>query len=74
LTTALAPMVSSRRKVRSPILVIAPSFCWPPVDRCRGVSPNQARRMLGLVFSGTNRMLGRCAAAQMASASAASFF
>ena len=25
--TALAPMVRSRRSVRSPILVIAPSFC-----------------------------------------------
>ena len=31
-TTALEPMMRSRRKVRSPILVIEPSFCLPPVE------------------------------------------
>ncbi len=37
-------MMSSRRMVRSPILEIAPSFCLPPVDFCRGVSPTQAAK------------------------------
>ena len=31
-TTALAPTMSNLRKVRSPILEMAPSFCLPPVD------------------------------------------
>ena len=42
--TALPPMTSSRRKVRSPIFVISPSFCLPPVDCCTGVSPSQAAK------------------------------
>ncbi len=44
LTTALAPMVSSRRRVRSPIREIDPSLGLPPVDFCRGVSPIQAEK------------------------------
>src|SRR5215203_2812407 len=43
-TTALAPRMSKRRMVRSPIFEIAPSFCLPPVDFCRGVSPSQAAK------------------------------
>src|SRR5215203_1673066 len=37
-TTALAPRMSKRRMVRSPIFEIAPSLCLPPVDFCRGVT------------------------------------
>ena len=51
------------------------------VDRLRALSDQQLahaepRRspLLLLALTGTNRMLGRCAASQMASASAASFF
>ena len=44
LMTALAPITRSRRSVRSPILVICPSFCLPPVDFCSGVSPSQAEK------------------------------
>jgi hypothetical protein len=44
LTTALAPMISRRRKVRSPIFEVAPSFCLPPVECCKGVSPTQAAK------------------------------
>src|SRR5215213_6017373 len=36
--------MSKRRMVRSPIFEIAPSFCLPPVDVCRGVSPSQAAK------------------------------
>src|SRR6185312_11864055 len=36
--------MSKRRMVRSPIFEIAPSFCLPPVDFCRGVSPSQAAK------------------------------
>src|SRR5690349_22263192 len=36
--------MSKRRMVRSPIVEIAPSFCLPPVDFCRGVSPSQAAK------------------------------
>ena len=43
-TTALLPMMSSRRSVRSPILEIAPSFCLPPVDACFGTNPSQAAK------------------------------
>src|SRR3954471_5556958 len=43
-TTALAPRMSKRRMVRSPIFEIAPSLCLPPVDVCRGVSPSQAAK------------------------------
>jgi hypothetical protein len=38
-TTALAPMISRRRIVRSP-LEVPPSFRLPPVDRWNGVSPS----------------------------------
>ena len=41
-TTALAPMIRSRRIVRSPRFVTAPSFLLPLVDLCNGVSPSQA--------------------------------
>ena len=43
-TTALAPLVSRRRSVRSPILEVAPSFCFPPVECCNGVSPSHAAK------------------------------
>ena len=43
-TAALAPMISSRRRVRSPILDVAPSFCLPPVECCSGVRPSQAAK------------------------------
>ena len=43
-TTALAPRMSSRRMVRSPIFEMAPSLCLPPVDFCSGVSPSQAAK------------------------------
>ena len=43
-TAALAPMMSSRRNVRSPIFEVAPSFCFPPVECCSGVSPSQAAK------------------------------
>ena len=43
-TTALAPMISRRRIVRSPRFETAPSFCLPPVDFCSGVSPSQAAK------------------------------
>ena len=42
--TALAPRMSKRRMVRSPRFDTAPSFCLPPVDFCRGVSPSQAAK------------------------------
>lgn len=44
LTTALAPMISRRRSVLSPIFDVAPSFCFPPVDRCSGVNPSHAAK------------------------------
>ena len=43
-TTALAPMISRRRSVRSPIFEVAPSFCFPPVECCNGVSPSHAAK------------------------------
>lgn len=43
-TAALAPMISSPRKVRSPIRDVSPSFCLPPVERCSGVSPSHAAK------------------------------
>src|SRR5215467_9473299 len=43
-TTELAPMISRRRSVRSPIFEVAPSFCLPPLERCDGVSPTQAAK------------------------------
>src|SRR5689334_5726038 len=43
-TTALAPRISNRRMVRSPIFEMAPSLRLPPVDLCSGVSPSQAAK------------------------------
>ena len=43
-TTELAPMIRSRRSVRSPIFEVVPSFCLPPVECCEGVSPTQAAK------------------------------
>ena len=43
-TTALAPRMSKRRMVRSPIFETAPNFCLPPVDFYNGTSPNQAAK------------------------------
>ena len=37
--TLFAPIMSKRRKVRSPIFEVVPSFCLPPVECCSGVSP-----------------------------------
>ena len=37
-TSALVPMINRRRKARSPLFEVFPSFSLPPVDRCRGVS------------------------------------
>jgi hypothetical protein len=42
--TVLAPMVSRRRKVRSPIFEVTPSSCLPPVECCLGVSKTQAAK------------------------------
>ena len=42
--TALAPTMSRRRNVRSPILEMRPSRSLPPLDRCTGVSPSQAAK------------------------------
>ena len=42
--TLLAPMISRRRRDRSPIFVVAPSLCLPPVECWRGVSPSQAAK------------------------------
>ena len=46
--TLLAPMISSRRSDRSPIFVVAPSRCFPPVECCRGTSPSQAAKSRAL--------------------------
>lgn len=43
-TMLLAPIISSRRRDRSPILVVAPRHCLPPVECCRGVSPTHAAK------------------------------
>src|SRR4051794_24433448 len=43
-TTALAPRMSTRRIVRSPILEMAPSLRLPPVDLYSGVRPSQAAK------------------------------
>jgi hypothetical protein len=48
-TTALAPMMSKRRNVRSPIFDVFPILCLPPVDFCNGVSPSQAAKSRPLV-------------------------
>jgi hypothetical protein len=42
--TPLAPRISKRRSVRSPIFEVASSFCLPPVECCKGVSPTQAAK------------------------------
>jgi hypothetical protein len=47
-TTALAPMISRRRIVRSPLCEVPPSLCLPPVDRCTGVRPSQAAKSRAL--------------------------
>src|SRR4051794_18655267 len=38
--TALAPIINRRRRVRSPIFEVAPSFCLPPVECWRGGQPH----------------------------------
>ena len=38
--TLLAPMISRRRSVRSPIFEVAPSFCLPPVECCKRREPD----------------------------------
>jgi len=38
--TLLAPMMSNRLRDRSPILVVAPSRCLPPVECCCGTRPS----------------------------------
>ena len=43
--TALAPRISKRRMVRSPRFEMVPSFCFPPVDFCSGVSPGGENRV-----------------------------
>lgn len=43
-TAALAPMSSSRRRVRSPMRDVSPSFCLPPEERCGCVSPSHAAK------------------------------
>src|SRR5215813_10686192 len=56
-TTELAPMISRRRSVRSPIFDVAPSFCLPPLECCDGVSPTQAaksRPLLKALVGGAN--------------------
>jgi len=57
--TALAPMISNRLRVRSPIFDVAPSRCFPPVDRWRGVRPSQAaksRPLRKVAAAGANAM------------------
>ena len=41
-------MISSRRSDRSPLFVVAPSRCLPPVDCCRGARPGQAAKSRAL--------------------------
>lgn len=54
--TLLAPMISSRRKERSPIFVVAPGRCFPPVElreRCgkdRQGGPRRCRKVRLLVL------------------------
>lgn len=43
-TTALLPMISNRRSVRSPIFEIEPSFCLPPAECWRGVRPTHTAK------------------------------
>lgn len=42
--TAVAPTTSSCRNLSLPALLIRPRRCLPPVDRSRGVRPNQAAK------------------------------
>jgi hypothetical protein len=42
--TLLAPMISSRLRERSPILVVAARRCLPPVECCLGVRPSHAAK------------------------------
>lgn len=44
ITTLLAPMISNRLSERSPIFVVAPRRCLPPVECCLGTSPSQAAK------------------------------
>ena len=41
---AVGPRISRRLRERSPILVVAPRRCLPPVECCLGVSPSQAAK------------------------------
>lgn len=51
--TLFAPMISRRLRDRSPIFVVAPSRCLPPVECCRGVRPSKAAKSWALrKFSG----------------------
>ncbi len=43
-TTLLAPMISNRLSERSPIFVVAPRRCLPPVECYRGTRPSQAAK------------------------------
>ena len=43
-TSLLAPMIRSRRRDRSPIFVVEPRRCLPPVECCRGTSPSHAAK------------------------------
>src|SRR3954447_22150993 len=56
--TALAPIINRRRRVRSPLFEVAPSFCLPPVECWRGVSPIGVKIALDPARVGT--ILGRC--------------
>ena len=42
--TDIAPIMSSRRISRCPIFDVRPKTCLPPVECCRGTSPNQAAK------------------------------
>jgi hypothetical protein len=55
---ALAPMINRRRKVRSPLFEVPPSFCFPPVDRCNGVSPQPGREVALIAAAVTQPMPG----------------
>ena len=46
--TLLAPMISSRLRDRSPIFVVAPRRCLPPVECCLGTNPSQAAKSRAL--------------------------
>ena len=43
-TTAIAPVMSSRRVSRWPIFDVPPSRCLPPVECCRGTRPSHAAK------------------------------